>query len=70
MEENAKGESRDEDEKEAVYRRGKTRIVEEGQGQEKACEETCQKTKKDSLHVCVAPNGWIFSQIETSLQVG
>ena len=42
VEENAKSKSRNEDEKEAVYGRGKTRIVEEGHRQEEACDETCQ----------------------------
>ena len=48
MIENAKGECRDEDEKEAVYQRGEGRVVEKGQSENQAGEETCQRAKKDA----------------------
>ncbi len=46
--ENAKGECRDEYEEEAVYGRGEGRIVEKGQGEDQAGEQTCQSAKKDA----------------------
>ena len=48
MVENAKGECWDEYEKEAVYQRGEGRIVEKGQGENQACEQTCQRAKKEA----------------------
>jgi hypothetical protein len=55
VEENAKGECRDEYEEEAVYQRGEIGIVEKGQGENQAGEETCQSTKKDAgkFHVLI-----------------